>query len=78
LRVRSLDHRAEPLEEFGRDLVATTLGAEHLLELALEVGVTRARIARPKVLLDLDALNPHELTIEVQLDLSQHVLAVSR
>jgi hypothetical protein len=28
--------------------------------------------------LDLDALHPDELAVEVQLDLSQHVVAVSR
>jgi predicted HAD superfamily phosphohydrolase len=78
VRVRGPEHRADPLEQLGRDVVAAALGAEHVLQLALEVGVPRARIATTEMALDLDALEPNELTVEVELDLSEHVFAVSR
>jgi len=50
----------------------------HLLQLALELSVTPTRIATAKVPLDLDAREPHELPIEVELDLSKDVLTLSR
>ena len=59
-------------------LVASALGAQHLLQAPLELGVAAARGALPEVPLDLHALHADELTIEVELDLAEHVLAVSR
>jgi hypothetical protein len=78
VRVWALEHRPNPVEQLGWHIAATALVAEHLLQLALEVGMPGARIAAAEVLLDLDALQPHELTVEVKLDLSKHVFAVSR
>jgi len=71
-------HRPYALEELDGDVVAAALGPEHLLEPALELGVAAAGGALPQVTLDVDALQPHELTVEVELDLAEHVLAVSR
>jgi hypothetical protein len=44
----------------------------------LELGVPAARGALPQVPLDLHALEPHELPVEVELDLAQRVLAFNR
>jgi hypothetical protein len=71
------DHRAHPLEDLDGDVVAAALGAEHLLQAALELGVAAAGGASPQVLLDLDALHADELTVEVELDLPEHVRALS-
>jgi hypothetical protein len=78
LRVAGLEHRPDPLQQLGGDVVAAALGAERLLQLPLEVGMPRARVAASEVSLDLDTLEPDQLTVEVELDLSQDVLAVSR
>ena len=71
------DRGADPLEQLGRDVVAAALRAQHLLQAALELGVAAARGAVPEMPLDLHALHANELTIEVELDLAEHVLAVS-
>ena len=69
---------ADPFEELGGHVVAAALGLEHLLQPTLELGVAVARGALPEVPLDLHALHARELTIEGELDLSEHVFAVSR
>jgi hypothetical protein len=69
--------RAQALDDLGRDLVAAALGAEHLLEPALELGVPVTGGALPEVHLDLHALHADELPVEVELDLPEHVRAVS-
>jgi hypothetical protein len=73
-----LEQRPEPLDELGRHLVASALGPEYLLEPPLERGVPAAGVAAAQVLLDLDAHGGDELSVEVELDLLQHVFAVSR
>jgi hypothetical protein len=78
VRVGGLEHRPDPLQQLGRNVVAAALGTEHLLQLPLKVGMARARVAASEVPLDLDALEPDQLTVEVELDLSQDVFAVSR
>jgi hypothetical protein len=75
--VRRREHRAHALQELGRCVVAPALGAKHLLQPALELGVVVARGAAPQVSLDLDVLHPDQLTVEVELDLAKHVLALS-
>jgi hypothetical protein len=70
-------HRADPLDERVRGRVAPALRAEHLLQPALELGVARAWVTTLEVALDLHALDAHELTVEVELDLAEDVLAVS-
>jgi hypothetical protein len=76
--VGPIEHRPQPLDELGWHLVASALGPQDLREPALEIGVTGARIAAAQVLLDLDAHRSDELPVEVELDLLQHVFAVSR
>jgi hypothetical protein len=71
------EHRAHPLDDLRRDVVATALVAEHLLEPALELGMAMARGALPEVYLDLHALHADELSVEIELDLPEHALAVS-
>jgi hypothetical protein len=73
------DHadRPDALDQLRRHLVTPTLRAEHLLQVSLEVGVAGTRGALPEVALDLHAIHAHELTVEVELDLAQDVLAVS-
>ena len=78
VRVWLLEHRTDTLDQLGRDVVAATLGSKHLLQLPLEVRVPRTGVARSEMSLDLDVLEPNELTVEVQLDLSKDVFAVSR
>jgi hypothetical protein len=68
---------ADPLDERDGDLVAPALVPEHGLQPLLELGVARARGTLPEVPLDLHALDAHELPVEVELDLTEHVLAVS-
>ena len=68
----------ETVHEFGRYLVAPALGPKELLQPPLERGVPAAGVAPAKVLLDLDAHGSDELTVEVELDLLQHMFAVSR
>jgi hypothetical protein len=70
-------HRTDPLDERVRNRVAPALRAEHLLQPALELGVARAWVTALEVTLDLHALAAHELTVEVELDLTKDVLAVS-
>jgi hypothetical protein len=77
MEVGSGDHRPDPLQELRRDVVAAALGAQHLLQPALKLGVTAARGALPEMPLDLHALDADELPVEVELDLAEHVLAVS-
>jgi hypothetical protein len=76
--VGGIEEPADPVDELGRHFVAPAFRAKHLLQLALEVGMAPARIATAEVPLDLDALEPHELPVEVELDLSKDVLALSR
>jgi hypothetical protein len=76
--VRPFEQGPNPLEELRRDLAATTLGADDLLQLALEVRMACAWAAASEVALDLHANSTHELTIEVELDLLQHAFALSR
>jgi hypothetical protein len=78
LRAGVRHHRAHSLDELRRDVVAPALGAEHLLQAPLEVGMAGARGAFPEVTLDLHALDAHELPVEIELDLAEHVLALSR
>lgn len=78
VRVGGLEHRPDPLQQLGRDVVAAALGTEHLLQLPLEVGMACARVAASEVPLDLHAVEPDQLTVEVELDLSQDMLAISR
>jgi hypothetical protein len=76
--VRWIQERADPGVELGRDVVAPALRAEHLLQPALEIGMASAGMAATQMPLDLDALEPDELPVEVELDLSKDVFAVSR
>jgi hypothetical protein len=76
--VRGVEHRTDPIDQIRRDVPTPALVPEHLLQLALERGVPRARVAHAQMPLDLDALEPNELAVEVQLDLAQNVFAVSR
>jgi hypothetical protein len=73
-----LEQCPEPVDQLGRHLVAPALGPQDLLELPLERGVSAAGVAAAQVLLDLDAHGGNELSVEVELDLLQHVFAVSR
>jgi hypothetical protein len=73
-----LEQRPYPFQQVGRDVPATALRAEDLLQLPLEVGVPTAGVAATQVSLDLDVQRADELTVEVELDLLQHVLALSR
>jgi hypothetical protein len=76
--VGPLEQRPEPVHEFGRHLVAPALGPKDLLEPPLERGVPAAGVAAAQVMLDLDAHRSDELSVEVELDLLEHVFAVSR
>jgi hypothetical protein len=76
--LRVLEQRTDPFEQLGRDLPASALGAQDALQLALELGMAAARVTATQVPLDLDAQSADELSIEVELDLLQHVLTVSR
>jgi hypothetical protein len=77
-RVRApREDRAHALRDLGRDVAAAALVAEHLLEPPWK-SACRARVAASEVSLDLDTLEPDQLTVEVEIDLSQDVLAVSR
>jgi len=73
-----VEQRPEAVDELGRYLVAPALGPKEFLELSLERGVPAAGVAPAQVLLDLEAHGSDELTVEVELDLLQHVLALSR
>ena len=77
MRVGRVEQCPETVHEFGRYLVAPALGPKELLQPPLERGVPAAGVAAAKVLLDLDAHGSDELTVEVELDLAQDVLAVS-
>jgi hypothetical protein len=70
-------HRADALDERVGSRIAPTLRAEQLLEPALELRVPRAWVTALEVTLDLHALDAHELTVEVELDLAEDVLAIS-
>jgi hypothetical protein len=76
--VGPLEQRSEPVHELGRHLVASALGPKDLLEPPLERGVPAAGVAAAQVVLDLDAHRSDELSVEVELDLLQHVFTVSR
>jgi hypothetical protein len=78
VRVGRVEQCPETVHEFGRYLVAPALGPKELLQPPLERGVPAAGVAAAKVLLDLDAHGSDELTVEVELDLLQHMFAVSR
>jgi len=69
--------RSDPLDERVGNRVAPALRAEHLLQPALELGVAGAWVTALEVTLDLHALDAHELTVEVELDLTKDVLAIS-
>jgi hypothetical protein len=73
-----LEQRPEPVDELGRHLVASALGPQDLLQPSLERGVPAAGVAPAQVVLDLDAHRSDELSVEVELDLFQHLFAVSR
>jgi hypothetical protein len=73
-----LEQRPYPVQQVRRDVPTTALRAEDLLQLPLEVGVPAAGVAATQVSLDLDVQRADELTVEVELDLLQHVLALSR
>ena len=73
-----LEQRPHPFQQVRRDVPTTALRAEDLLQLPLEVGVPAAGVAATQVSLDLDVQRADELTVEVELDLLQHVFAVSR
>ena len=73
-----VEHRPEALDELGRYLVAPAFGPQEILEPSLERSVPAAGVAAAKVLLDLEAHGSDELTVEVELDLLQHMFAVSR
>jgi hypothetical protein len=68
----------DPFGELIGHVSAPALVSQHLLQAALEVGVTAARVAAAEVALDLHALESHELAVEVELDLPQDVFAISR
>jgi hypothetical protein len=76
--VGRVEQRPEAVDEFGRYLVAPAFGPQEILEPSLERSVPAAGVAAAQVLLDLDAQRSDELSIEVELDLLQHVFAVSR
>jgi len=76
--VGRVEQPPEAVDELGRYMVAPALGPQELLEPPLERGVPAAGVAAPEVLLDLEAHGSDELTVEVELDLLQHVFAVSQ
>jgi hypothetical protein len=76
--VGRVEQRPEPVDELGRNLVAPALGPQELLQPPLERGVPAAGVATAQVPLDLEAHGSDELTVEVELDLLQHMIAVSR
>jgi len=78
VRVGRVEQRPEAVDELGRHLIAPALGPQEILEPLLERGVPAAGVAAAQVLLDLDAHGSDELTVEVELDLLQHMFAVSR
>jgi len=78
VRVGRVEQRPKAFDELGRYLVAPALGPQELLEPSLERGVPAAGVAAAQVLLDLEAHGSDELTVEVELDLLQHMFAVSR
>jgi len=78
VRAWGIEQRTEAVDELGRYLVAPALGPKEFLELSLERGVPAAGVAAAEVLFDLDAHGSDELSVEVELDLLQHVFAVSR
>jgi hypothetical protein len=78
VRRLALEDDADALEHVRRHLVARTLRAQHGLQLALEVRVARARVARDKVLLDLDAEAAFELAVQVELEASENLFAINR
>jgi hypothetical protein len=73
-----VEQRPYPFQQVRRDVPRTALRAEDLLQLPLEVGVPAAGVAATQVSLDLDVQRADQLTVEVELDLLQHVLALSR
>lgn len=76
--VLKLEQRPYPFQQVRRDVPASALRAKDLLQLPLEVGVPAAGVAATQVSLDLDVQGADELTVEVELDLLQHVLTLSR
>jgi hypothetical protein len=73
-----LEQRSDPFQQVRGNLPTSALRAEDLLQLPLEVGVPAAGVAATQVSLDLDVQRTDELTVEVELDLLQHVLTLSR
>ena len=73
-----VEQSPEAVDQLGRYLVAPALRPQELLEPSLERGVPAAGVAPAQVLLDLEAHGSDELTVEVELDLLQHMFAVSR
>jgi hypothetical protein len=78
LRCLALEEDAYPLHDVDRDLVAPALGPQDLLQLALEVRVSRARTTGDEMLLDLQADAAVELPVEVELEPPQDLLAINR
>jgi hypothetical protein len=78
VRRLAVEDHAEALEHVRRHLVAPTLRAQNGLQLALEVRVTRARVAGHEVLLDLDAQAAFELPVKVELEAPEDLFAVNR
>jgi hypothetical protein len=68
----------DALGELNGHVAAPALVSQHLLQPPLEVRVAAARVAAAEVALDLDALEPHELAVEIELDLPEDVFAISR
>jgi hypothetical protein len=77
LRLDRRQERSHATQELGGHVVAPALRAHQLLQAALELGTAVAGGALPQVTLDLHALDAHELSVEEQLDLAEHVLAIS-
>jgi hypothetical protein len=72
------EQHADAFDELGGHLVAPAFVPEHLLEPTLELGMPVTGGALPQVALDLNALQAHELPVEVELDLPERVLAFNR
>jgi hypothetical protein len=78
VRVGRVEQCPEAIDELGRYLVAPALRPQELLQPPLERGVPATGVATAQVPLDLQAHGSDELTVEVELDLLQHMFAVSR
>jgi hypothetical protein len=77
VRDLALEDHPEAFEHVRGNLVAPALGAEDLLQAALEVGMMGARIAGDEVLLDLHAEDAFELPVEVELEAPKYLGALN-